>query len=217
MTAANDALAYVVRLQGGPKVAARFRVTASTIRRWLRSGVPENRQAEVRRYANRIYRNQYRRELRREWAVELLHRWSSAVLDEQAAYKDAAYIRQSGTRNPRLVELVKEATESATEYRRDTWAALQSRQFKDSEPGRKFWKLYRKHIKPYEEARAILAKEREQRPGHPDYPGRKEAQRRVGKLYEKYRQHITELAQEFEFEDLPGIGKRQLMSLFFSG
>lgn len=219
MTASGalDALAYVVRLQGTPKVAARFGVTARTIRRWLKVGVPSERVAEVRRYGNRIYTNQYRRELRREWALELLHRWSAAVVEEQAAYKDAAYVRQSGTRNRALLAAASDATSTATEYRRAAWEALQGRHFKDSEPGRRFWRLYRKHIKPYEEARDILAKEREQRPGHPDYPGRQEAQRRVGKLYERYKHHITELALEFEFEDLPGVGKRQLMSLFFSG
>jgi hypothetical protein len=136
---------------------------------------------------------------------------------EHQAFKDAFFLRQATNPNPALVRHAEDLKDAATMARKAAWADVRGVRFRNSEPGRQFWRLYRKHIEPFEEVQPLLERERAQRPGHPDYPGRRQAQDRISKLYVRYRAHVQELAQRFELQGLPGIGSRQLMTLFFSG
>jgi hypothetical protein len=213
----KKALGYLVNSAGAEKVAKRFRVSQQTVRRWLRQGPPKERWKAVLATAQRHQDSEWREREKRDWSLEVLNRWAEAVMGEHQAFKDAFFLRQSRHPNPSLIGHAERLKERATMLRKMAWADVQSVRFRQSPIGKQFWLLYKRNIAPYNEVQPLLALERSQKPGHPDYPNRRQTQDRISNLYTHYRNQVLDLARKIELQGIPGIGTRQLMSLFFSG
>lgn len=213
----KTALRYLLERQSRDRLAKRFQVSLRTLRRWESAGVPLGRQKEVARAAQRLRDSEWREREQKDWALEVLNRWSEAVMGEHQAFKDAFFLRQAKHPNPNLIALADANKDTATARRKAAWADVQSVRFRRSEVGQTFWKLYKRNIAPYNEVQSLLTLERSQKPGHPDYPNRRKTQDRISELYTRYRDQVLDLARKFELQGIPGIGTRQLMSLFFSG
>lgn len=213
----TKALRYLIEALGPARTAKRFRIAPQTLRRWARTGVPQSRWQAVLGAAQRRQDSEWREREQREWSLEVLNRWSEAVMTEHQAFKDAFFLRQSRHPNPTLINHAELLKARATAARKAAWADVQSVRFRRSKTGQQFWTLYRKNIAPFNEVQPLLALERSQRPGHPDYPRRRQTQDRISELYTRYRDQVLDLARKFELQGIPGIGTRQLMSLFFSG